>query len=415
MFLAALLRRWAVATGCFSASLAVLAMGGAALAAEPDAPIEIQQGDTFSAISARYTGKVGSWRTMYRPAASNLPNPHALTIGMRFELAQDEQGSYLRRIDTPTVASASRVDSASNVNAKPATVAAPPRVTNAAAPTATTAAAASLQAAAPTRAVPAPTPSEALVIGVLPNITAAALMGQYDHLRRYLERTQGRKVNIVVPANFKVFFDNMMAGEYDLAVAAPHFARVAQADRRFVPLVMYEPRINALMIAPLESTITGPRDVRERAVAFANPQSLVAMYGQQWLKQNGLEPSRDYEIKAARTDLGVGRMLLVGDAAAAIISNGEFRALPPEESARMKVVEVFARLPNFVIVANPRLDRDTQTQLKAALRTFLADKENGEAFGRATGFNVVVEADESQLRELDAFNAQTRRAMGFVN
>lgn len=415
MSLAALRQRSALATGYLSASLAVVTMGGVALAAEPDAPIEIQQGDTFSAISARYTGKVSSWRTMYRAAASNLPNPHALSIGMRFELAQDEQGSYLRRIDTATLASTSRVVSTSSANAKPATVAAPYRESNAAAAAPTNAAAASPQAAAPpTRAAPAQT-SEALVIGVLPNITAAALMGQYDHLRRYLERTQGRKVNIVVPANFKVFFDNMIAGEYDLAVAAPHFARVAQADRRFVPLVMYEPRINALMIAPLESTINGPRDVRERTVAFANPQSLVAMYGQQWLKQNGLEPSRDYEIKAARTDLGVGRMLLVGDAAAAIISNGEFRALPPEESARMKVVEVFARLPNFVIVANPRLDRETQIQLKAALRTFLADKENGEAFGRATGFDVVVEADESQLRELDAFNAQTRRAMGFVN
>jgi len=90
----------------------------------------------------------------------------------------------------------------------------------------------------------------------------------------------GQKVRIVVPANFKVFFDNTMKGDYDLAITAPHFARVAQLDRNLVPLVAYEPRINALFVAPMETTISGPRDVRERAVAFANPTSLVAMYGQ---------------------------------------------------------------------------------------------------------------------------------------
>ena len=45
--------------------------------------------------------------------------------------------------------------------------------------------------------------------------------------------------------------------------------------------------------------------VRGKAVAFANPTSLVAMYGQQWLRQQSLEPGKDYEVKGARTDMGV--------------------------------------------------------------------------------------------------------------
>ena len=132
-----------------------------------------------------------------------------------------------------------------------------------------------------------------------------------------------------MPSNFKAFFDATMKGDYDLAVAAPHFARVAQLDRKLVPLVSYEPRINALLIAPTESTISGPRDVRERAVAFANPQSLVAMYGQQWLKQAGLEPGR--ESVRRRNDLGVGRSC--DRDAWQLLSNGEFAPAPRNRCA----------------------------------------------------------------------------------
>ena len=374
----------------------VLAWASAA-AAQPAAPavIEVQAGDTFSEIAARHTGDVRNWRKLYRADLSNLPNPNRIAVGMRIELTTDSSGAqYLRALPA---------NSASTTTRAPAAVAAP-----------------QLAAAPATPATPATPPaaaatSETLVIGVLPNIAAATLNLQYERLQRYLARVDGRRVQIVVPANFKVFFDNMMKGEYDLAVAAPHFARVAQQDRKMIPLVTYEPRINALLVAPSESSVAAPRDVRERAVGFANPQSLVAMYGQQWLKQAGLESGRDYEVKAARTDLGVGRMLLTGDVVAAILSNGEFRSLPAEESARMKVVEVIARIPNFVIMAHPRIERERLARLKSELKAFLADKDEGEPFAKATGFTAIIDADESMLRELDAFSALTRRAMGVGN
>ena len=139
------------------------------------------------------------------------------------------------------------------------------------------------------------------------------------------------------------------------------------------------------------------------------------MYGQQWLRQRGWRPNQDYVVKGVRTDLGVGRMLLTGEAVAAIMSNGEFRSLPAEESARLKVVETFARIPNFVVLGHPRVGREQLAKLKTELKDFLADKDEGAAFKQATGFAAIVDADESQLRELDAYTAPTRRAMGWCS
>jgi phosphonate transport system substrate-binding protein len=279
--------------------------------------------------------------------------------------------------------------------------------------------AAAPRAATPVAEAPAPGPAAdaatELVLGVLPNIASPALMAQYERMKRYLERTVGQKLRVVVPSNFKEFFEATMRGDYDLAVSAPHFARVAQLDRNMIPLVSYQPRINALLIAPIDSKISGSRDLRKRAVAFANPQSLVAMYGQQWLRQQGLEAGSDYEVKAARSDLGVGRMLLLGDAAAAIMSNGEFHALPADESVRLKIVEVFASIPNFIVVAHPRIERARLARLRLELKSFLSDTQDGVPFAQATGFNAMADVDDAQLRELDSFVALTRRSMGIGN
>ena len=379
-------------------------VGGVASAqnAAPASIIEVQAGDTFSGIASRFTGESRSWAKLYNPRLSGLANPNLILVGMRFELVESPSGErYLRIVGDRTSPLAAKSLATSRA---------------AALQTAGSAGTVTVPAAVPVVTTGLSTPTDdTLVIGVLPNIGAAALMAQYESVKSYFERTVKQKVRIVLPATFKAFLDSTMRGEYDVAVAAPHFARVAQLDRGMVPLVMYEPRISALFLAPVDTTITSISDVRGKTIAFANPQSLVAMYGQQWLRQQGLEAGKDYQIKAASSDMGVGRMLLSGDSVAAIMSNGEFRALPPDESSRMKVVETFARIPNFIVVGHPRLGSARLAQLKNQFMQFVVDKEDGQAFLKVTGFTGMVNADAATLRELDPYVGLTRNAMGYGN
>jgi phosphonate transport system substrate-binding protein len=397
----------------------LMAQSAVAQPAPPPAPsatlptlVDVRAGDTFSSIAARYTGDTRSWAKLYNAKLGGLPNANLIQVGMRLELVTEPGGTrYLRVVSdraNMAAAKASATEPAPSV-AK----AAPPAAPKAVATPAPAPAPAQTQSASPLPAVTLPAPDDTLVIGVLPNIGAAALMVQYDHLKGYLERTTKQKVRIVLPANFKAFVDSTMRGEFDVAVAAPHFARMAQVDRNMVPLVMYEPRINALFLSPVDSTLAGGRDVRGKTVAFANPQSLVALYGQQWLRSLGLEAGTDYQIKGANSDMGVGRMVLSGDAVAAIMSNGEFRALPPDEASRMKIVDSFARIPNFIMVAHPRLGAARLGALRTQLKQFIADKDEGAAFQKATGLTGIVDADDATLKELDPYLALTRRAMGY--
>jgi len=243
--------------------------------------IEVRWGDTFSGIAATITGDVRKWRELYDPQNSNLENPDLIYAGSHFELVRQANGTqYLRVVETQ---GESTVATAGSTAKRAAAAGAAPEQQQA------------------SRAEP-----DALVVGVLPNISAEKLMAQYEHLKHYLEAQNPQKVTIRTSPNFKAFFESTMNGDFDLAVSAPHFARVAQLDRGLIPLVIYEPRINALLITPADQSLASPQELRGKVVAFANPQSLVAMYGITWLGQQGLQPGKDFEVRGPRTDLGSG-------------------------------------------------------------------------------------------------------------
>lgn len=377
---------------------ACLALSGA-MAAHAET-IEVQPGDTFSGIAARYEGSPRYWQRLYDAARTGLANPNFIVPGMKFELVTEGDRRYLRLL-------------AGGPSHAPAVAAAAPAAA-APAPKATAVAPAPAPAPAPAAApAVAPAPAGPLSVGVVPNIASATLLSQYANMKAYLERrNEGQPADIIVPANFKVFFDAMLRGDYDIAVAPPHFARVAQLDGGLIPIGLYDPRIAAQLIVPIENGVASAAELRGKSVAFANPTSLVAMYGVQFLRSNKLESGTDYQVVPARTDVGVGRLLLSGEAAAAIMSNGEFRALAPEESARLRILEVFARMPNFIVLAHPRLGTARIAALKAQWQGLGADGTDGAAFLKATGLNGVVDPDDAVLKELDPFVAQTRKVMG---
>ena len=384
-------------------------------------PIEVVSGDSFSAIAGRILGNPKQWARLYNPRLSGLADPNRISIGMRFELLTEASGNrYLRLMGSQpvAVAGAAPVAAPAPAPAQSPMAAATPAPTAAPAATPAPAAAPTAAPAAPAVAATSPLPAagdDTLTIGILPNIGTAALLAQYENLKNWMERTQGQKVRISVPANFKVFFDSTLRGDYDVSVSAPHFARVAQADRAMVPVVMYEPRISALFIGKPEDGINGPADLRGKSLGFANPSSLVAMYGLQWFRQAGLEPGKDFEVRGARTDMGVGRMLLAGEVAGAVMSNGEFRALPQDEAGRLRAVESFARIPNFIVIAHPRLGAARIAKLRTQFKGFIADKDEGAAFVKASGITGMVDTDEAVLRELDPYTGPTRRVMGHTN
>ena len=122
-------------------------------------------------------------------------------------------------------------------------------------------------------------PGKPLQIGVLPNLSARVILQHYQPMRQYLERGLKRPVEILTAPDFKTFHERTLKGEYDMVATAAHFARLAQVDAGHVALVSYQPSIKGLLITLRDRPLKAVEELRGSKLAFANPQSLVALRG----------------------------------------------------------------------------------------------------------------------------------------
>lgn len=250
-----------------------------------------------------------------------------------------------------------------------------------------------------------------LEIGVLPNISARVLLAQYQPMRDYLARETKQPVQISTAPNWTSFHQRTLGLAYDLVVTAANLARVAQIDRGYLPLLSYAPAIRGLLVCAAARPIRNVADLRGKTLALSNPQSLVTLRGIGWLAENGLQRDKDYMTLGTPTDDSVGSVVVRGDAVAAMLSGGEYRAIPDAIRAQLQVVTTFAEVAGFVVLASPRLPAADTRGLKERLLHFATASEEGRAFFAGTGFTGITEPAAGLMESMDPYVDATRRLM----
>jgi phosphonate transport system substrate-binding protein len=257
---------------------------------------------------------------------------------------------------------------------------------------------------------PAAANERPLELGVLPNISARVLLEQYRPMREWLGRRRAQPVEVSTAPGWPAFQQRTLALDYDVIVTAANLARVAQLDRGWRPILVYAPEIPALLVTQTGRPLKDVRELRGGTLVLSNPQSLVALRGMQWLAEQGLRAG-DFTATSVRADDSVGAVVMRGDARAAILSGGEFRAIPEGVRAGLEVSTTFARVPGFVVMTNPRMSRTDSDGFARQLLDFGADANEGKAFFQASGFQAIRELPAGLMESLDAFAEPTRRAL----
>jgi phosphonate transport system substrate-binding protein len=257
----------------------------------------------------------------------------------------------------------------------------------------------------------AQSPDRPLEIGVLPNISARVLLAQYQPMREYLTRETGRPVQISTAPNWQAFHQHTLALDYDVVVTGAHLARLAQLDRGFVPLLSYLPNMKGLLAYAGTRPIQRVNDLGGQTLVLSNPQSLVTFRGLQWLAENGLQRERDYRTINTPTDDSVGNVVLRGDATAAMLSGGEFRAMPEAVRAQMQILTTFAEVPGFVVMASPRLPAADAQAIRQHLLRFATSSDEGRQFFEKSGFTALREPTPGLMESMDPYVSATRRML----
>jgi phosphonate transport system substrate-binding protein len=250
-----------------------------------------------------------------------------------------------------------------------------------------------------------------LEIGVLPNISARVLLAQYQPMREYLSREMRRTVQVSTAPNWSAFHQRTLGLDYDLVVTAANMARVAQVDRGFVPLLSYAPDIKGMVVCAISKPIKSVADLRGQALALSNPQSLVTLRGMQWLNENALQRDKDFKTINTPTDDSVGSVVVRGDAIAAMLSGGEYRAIPDAIRAQLQVFSIFAEVAGFVVMASPKLLAADARAIKEHLLRFATGSDEGKAFFASSGFTAMREPAAGLMESMEPFAEPTRRML----
>lgn len=247
------------------------------------------------------------------------------------------------------------------------------------------------------------------IIGVVPNVSARLIAQNYQPLAEYFQNGLGIPVAIVTAKDFPTFHQRALAKDFQLMVTAPNLGRVAAKDGGWEVLYVFEPSIPGLLVG-LEGQNNDLMKLKGKKLALANPQSLVALSGINWLRDQGYILGKDYEILKIANDDSLGIALTSGDAPFAMMSLGEFKAKDPQLQKSLKVIQEFVRLPNFFLMASPSMSINNKKKVKSLLNQ-LPGTPLGDEFFKRTGFTSMNVPTENQNNFLDNFVDVTRTAL----
>jgi phosphonate transport system substrate-binding protein len=260
----------------------------------------------------------------------------------------------------------------------------------------------------------AQSPQKPLVMGVLPNVSARALLTMYQPFRDYLQDTLKSPVEIATAADFRSFSSETKSGSYQLVVTAANLGAMHQIDDKWRPVAIYDPQIPGILVSAAGNANNSVDQLRGKLLAVGNPQSLVVLRGLQWLRERGLEEGRDFRLTRSANEDSLGTLIRSGEAPLAMMSMGEFRAISENGRKELRVHTEFARVPGFLVMASPARP---SPQLEAISRAVLEfpDTEQGREFFKRSGFSGIRTLKAGELEALAPYVAPTRNALKPAN
>ena len=242
-------------------------------------------------------------------------------------------------------------------------------------------------------------------LGVAPHTSARVILEMYQPLRVQLEKALGIPVEVVTAPDFTEFARRMLRQEYDLVVTTGHQARLAQTDAQYSPLLTYRADFRAVALVADSSSYKTAKDLKGKPVLGLSSTSLVTLWGQHWLKQNG---NADALRHVSASD-SVARLILSGEAAAGFTSLANYQNLPRDMQTQLRFLVISDPLAGRVYMLNKR-NVSQQDKIDAALWSF-ADTVEGKTYFEKYKLDGYRKLKPRELELMDPYAREVRQTL----
>ena len=246
-----------------------------------------------------------------------------------------------------------------------------------------------------------------LQVGILPTLSARALLKNYQPLQLYLERELKRPVELSTAPDFRTFYSNTIEGKYDVVVTAAHMARLAQTEAKYVPLASYKAVNRAILLEAKDKPLRSIQDLKGKALAFGDRNALIVSQTLHYLLEQGLREGVDYTLLETQSHNSAAYSVQSHQSILAITAPSGFKNIPDAIKDSVQVYATLPELPSLTWMAHPRMASEVP-MIKAALIGFASNSEEGRQFFEATGYIGLRDISNVEMKLLDPYAKELR-------
>lgn len=258
---------------------------------------------------------------------------------------------------------------------------------------------------APVGRAAAPRP---LQIGIMPYLSTAQLIAGHQGLRHYIEKTFARPATLSTAPDFPAFQQRTLAGEYDLVVTGPPLAWAAHKAGVMRPVAIAARPLRIVIVVAQTSPVRALADLRGQAVGVLPPPSFAPAILTSILRDHGLQPGTDVELRYDRTPYNSVKAAILGELAAAAYPTVSLPSLPAELLAQVRTLHTSIDYPAAVMCVRLAPDLPSPVEMQTALFNFARNTPEGRAFVQEFGHDGLLAPDLEAMKILDRFLPNAR-------
>lgn len=245
-----------------------------------------------------------------------------------------------------------------------------------------------------------------LRVALLPDENPSTVIKNNQGLKDYLEKTLGKRVELIVTTDYSSMIEAMRNGRLELAYFGPLSYVLCKSKCEVEPFAALlkggTTTYQSVLIANTASGIKTLEEVRGKQVAFGDPASTSShLIPKSILAEKGLLAKKDYEEHFVGNHDAVAKNVEQGNAQAGGLSKPIFESLMERkvvDAAKVKVLAESRPYPQYPWTMRSDLDADLKAKIKTAFLE-LKDKDVLKPF-KADGFGPITDADYKPVREL---------------
>ena len=255
--------------------------------------------------------------------------------------------------------------------------------------------------------------SRVLTIGLMPYLSTRTLLANYQPIAVALETTLKQPVQLLTAPDFDTFVKRVLDGEYDIALLAPHYARLASKEYGYTPLLLHKAPIRGVLVSSRNLPLNSFDDLRGQNIAVVDRSALIVIAGAVTLAESGLKENADYRFVETVSHSSALHNAITGRARAALVSYSTLVLAAPELQRDAVVWRDVANIPGQFYIAHSRVLPARQQAIKAALLAFEKSPE-GQQFFEKTKHGGLREPTAEDNVLLDRILPETRRQLGTI-